>query len=115
MTTTNAPAIKVAFDSKIHYKYTFGKWTNANLQPQDISLLIKAKWLQSQFKKSKFVPEAVIKESKSRFVVDLKLRITPDFKSWLLGVLPEVEILKPPSLKTDMKALVKEAMKSLQG
>ena len=115
MTTTNAPAIKVAFDSKIHYKYTFGKWTNANLQPQDISLLIKAKWLQSQFKKSKFVPEAVIKEGKSRFVVDLKLRITPDFKSWLLGVLPEVEILKPASLKADMKNLLKEAMKSLQG
>jgi hypothetical protein len=30
-------------------------------------------------------------------------------------VLPDVEILKPASLKADMKNLVKEAMKSLQG
>jgi predicted DNA-binding transcriptional regulator YafY len=115
MTTTTEPIVKFAFDLKTHYKYTFGKWTNANLQPQDISLLVKSKWLQTQFKKSNFVPAAVIKESKSRFVVDLKLRITPDFKSWLLGVLPDVEILKPASLKADMKNLVKEAMKSLQG
>lgn len=115
MTMTNIPVVKLSFDSKIHYKYTFGKWTDAKLQPQDISLLVKSKWLQSQFKKSNFVPVAVIKETKSRFVVDLKLRITPDFKSWLLGVLPDVEILKPASLKADMKNLVKEAMKSLQG
>lgn len=115
MTTTNDPIVKFAFDLKTHYKYTFGKWTNANLQPQDISLLVKSKWLQSQFRKSNFVPAANIKETKSRFVVDLKLRITPDFTSWLLGVLPDVEILKPASLKADMKNLVKEAMKSLQG
>ena len=115
MTMTNIPVVKLSFDSKIHYKYTFGKWTDAKLQPQDISLLVKSKWLQSQFKKSNFVPVAVIKETKSRFVVDLKLRITPDFKSWLLGVLPDVEILKPASHKADMKNLVKEAMKSLQG
>lgn len=115
MTMTNVPVVKLAFDSKVHYKYTFGKWTDAKLQPQDISLLVKSKWLQTQFRKANFVPAAVIKENKSRFVVDLKLRITPDFKSWLLGVLPDVEILKPASLKADMKNLVKEAMKSLQG
>lgn len=115
MTMTNIPVVKLAFDSKVHYKYTFGKWTDANLPPQDISLVVKSKWLQSQFKKSNFVPAAVIKETKSRFVVDLKLRVTPDFKSWLLGVLPDVEILKPASLKADMKNLLKEAMKSLQG
>ena len=115
MTMTNIPVVKLAFDSKVHYKYTFGKWTDASLPPQDISLVVKSKWLQSQFKKSNFVPAANIKETKSRFVVDLKLRITPDFKSWLLGVLPDVEILKPASLKADMKNLLKEAMKSLQG
>lgn len=115
MNTTNVPVVKMAFDSKTHYKWTFGKWTDATLQPTDVSLLIKEKWLQSQFRKSNFVPAAVIRDSKNRFVVDLKLRVTPDFKSWLLGVLPDVEILKPASLKADMKELVQKAMESLQG
>lgn len=115
MSSTNTPVIKFAFDLKTHYKWAFGKWTDATLPATEISLLIKEKWLQSQFKKSNFVPAAVIRDAKGRFVVDLKLRITPDFKSWLLGVLPDVEILKPASLKNDMKDLVKKAMESLQG
>lgn len=115
MSTTNVPVERFAFDLKTHYKWTFGKWTNASLAPSDISLLVKSKWLQSQFKKSHFVPMAEIKETKNRFVVDLKLRATPDFKSWLLGVLPDVEILKPASLKDEMRELLKKAAESLQG
>lgn len=115
MSTTSIAIPKFYFDLKTHYKYAFGKWTDATLQPSEISLLVKSKWLQSQFKKSNFSPSAVIKESRNKFIVDLKLRITPDFKTWLLGVLPEIDILKPASLKTEMKELVQKAMESLQG
>lgn len=115
MSATMIPVEKMAFDLKTHYRYAFGKWTDANIPVSEISLLVKSKWLQSQFIKSNFTPAAIIKDTKNRFVVDLKLRISPDFKSWLLGVLPDVEILKPESLKREMKEQVKMAMESLQG
>ena len=36
MTMTNIPVVKLSFDSKIHYKYTFGKWTDAKLRRRSL-------------------------------------------------------------------------------
>jgi len=47
-------------------------------------------------------------------IVDLKIRITPDFKTWLLGVSPNVKILKPESLKADVVKMLKDALASMQ-
>ena len=47
-------------------------------------------------------------------IVDMKLRITPDFKTWLLGVSPNVKILKPESLKADVVKMLKDALASMQ-
>lgn len=43
-------------------------------------------------------------------VVDVKLRITPDFVTWLMGVSTEISILKPESLKNKVRESLLKAL-----
>jgi predicted DNA-binding transcriptional regulator YafY len=97
-----------------HYKYAFGKYVSKE-DPQTIELLIKTGWLKTQFIKSRFSPCADITEDKDKnMIVTLKLRMTPDFKTWLFGVLPDVKILKPESLRTEMIEKLKNTLKDMK-
>lgn len=108
--TNKAVEENLVFDVKAHYLYTFGKYTVAE-NPQEVTLLLKSEWLKSQFSKSHFNPQAVLRKDRNKNdLVDLKIRITPDFKSWLMGVLPDVQIVKPESLKNEMKELLKKTL-----
>lgn len=103
LTVTNIPARKIEFNATAHYKYAFGKYTG-NGPVDDISLLIKSKWLQTQFERSHFTPEIQKRMDKDgNMVVDMKLRITPDLVTWLMGVSTDVSILKPLSLKKQVR------------
>ena len=116
LNVTNESVQPMHFDPAIHYQYAFGKYTDTS-KPQDVSLLIgpESKWLQTQFAKSSFHPQASLRMDKNKnMIVDLKIRITPDFKTWLLGVSPNVKILKPESLKADVVKMLKDALASMQ-
>ena len=107
---TNHAMPKFIFDAAMHYKYAFGKYTGTG-KPEDISLEIRNKWLQTQFERAHFNPEISKRYDKNKnMIVDMKLRITPDFKTWLMGVAGDVRILKPASLKEDVKQLLKKAL-----
>ena len=114
---TNVSFIKPAFDAKVHYKYTFGKYTG-NGPVEDVSLEIKAgsKWLQTQFEHAHFNPEITKRYDKNKnMVVDMKIRITPDFITWLMGVSSDVRILKPASLKASVKESLMKALAEIDG
>lgn len=113
VTETSRAMPKFMFDAKLHYKYAFGKYTGTG-KPEDISLEIRNKWLQTQFERSHFNPEISKRYDKNKnMIVDMKLRITPDFKTWLMGVAGDVRILKPASLKEDVKQLLKKALEEM--
>jgi len=104
------------FDSAIHYKYAFGKYTNPSLPAVDVTLMIKptSQWLRTQFEKSHFSPPVTLRKDRNKNdVVDMKIRLTPDFKSWLMGILPDVQIVKPESLKNEMKDLLKKTLEEM--
>ncbi|MCF0222757.1 MAG: WYL domain-containing transcriptional regulator [Fibrobacter sp.] len=112
---TNTAFQKIHFDANAHYKYTFGKYTD-NSPVSDVSLLVKSSWLQTQFERSHFTPEVVTRKDKDKnLVVDMKVRITPDFETWLLGVTPDVKILKPASLREKIKETLKKALSEIDG
>ena len=116
MVQTNISAITLRepFNTEEHYKYAFGKYVTTD-DPQTVSLLIKSNWLKTQFLKSRFSPVAEITEDKAKnMIVNLKLRLTPDFKTWLFGVLQDVKILKPESLKTEMIDKLKATLKEMK-
>ncbi len=107
----------IFFDEQLYYKYAYGKYIDNRLEPQEISLMIRSEnngWLKTQFEKSHFNPPAVVRKDKSKNdIVDLKLRLTPDCIAWLMGILPDVKILKPESLKKDLKALLKKTLSEM--
>ena len=113
VTETNHTAPKFAFDEKTHYKYAFGKYTGHD-KVEDVSLEIRTKWLQTQFERSHFNPPISKRIDRNKnMVVDMKLRITPDFESWLMGVTNDVRILKPASLKEKIKQKLKDALSDM--
>lgn len=110
---TNHAVPKFVFDAATHYKYAFGKYTGKD-KPEDITLEIRNRWLQTQFERSHFNPEISKRYDKNKnMIVDMKLRITPDFVSWLMGVATDVRILKPASLKETVKQKLKDALSEL--
>lgn len=113
---TNIPSVplKQPFNAEEYYKYAFGKYVTTD-DPQVVSLLIKENWLKTQFLKSRFSPLAEITEDKNNnTIVNLKIRLTPDFKTWLFGVLSDVKILKPESLKLEMIEKLKSTLKEMK-
>jgi predicted DNA-binding transcriptional regulator YafY len=116
LTHTNISSISLRepFNAEEHYKYLFGKYVSTE-DPQTVSLLVKSNWLKTQFLKSRFSPVAEITEDREKnMIVNLKLRLTPDFKTWLFGVLSDVKILKPESLKTEMIEKLKMTLKEMK-
>ncbi len=116
LTHTNISSISLRepFNAEEHYKYLFGKYVSTE-NPQTVSLLVKSNWLKTQFLKSRFSPVAEITEDREKnMIVNLKLRLTPDFKTWLFGVLSDVKILKPESLKTEMIEKLKMTLKEMK-
>ena len=110
---TNRAMPKFVFDAATHYKYAFGKYTGKD-KPEDITLEVRNKWLQTQFERSHFNPEITRRYDKNKnMIVDMKLRITPDFVSWLMGVATDVRILKPASLKETVKQKLKDALSEM--
>ena len=113
-TNNSAITLREPFCVSEHYKYAFGKYVSKE-DPQTIELLIKTGWLKTQFIKSRFSPCADITEDKDKnMIVTLKLRMTPDFKTWLFGVLPDVKIMKPESLRTEMIEKLKNTLKDMK-
>ena len=113
-TNNCAMALREPFCVYEHYKYAFGKYVSTE-DPQTVTLLIKTGWLKTQFLKSRFSPCAEITEDKDKnMIVTLKLRLTPYFKTWLFGVLPDVKILKPESLRTEMIEKLKNTLKDMK-
>ncbi len=110
---TNHSLPQFIFDAATHYKYAFGKFTGSG-KVEDISLEIRTKWLQTQFERSHFNPVISKRYDKNKnLIVDLKLRITPDFVAWLMGVATDLRILKPASLKAEVKQKLKEALSEM--
>jgi len=113
-TNNSAIPLKKPFDVEEHYKYLFGKYVSTE-DPQTVSLFIKSGWLKTQFLKSRFSPVADINVDKNNnMTVNLKVRLTPDFKTWLFGVLQDVKILKPESLRAEMIEKLKSTLKEMK-
>jgi predicted DNA-binding transcriptional regulator YafY len=113
VTETNHAMPKFTFDAKTHYKYAFGKYTGTG-KVEEVSLEVRSKWLQTQFERSHFNPEISKRYDKNKnLIVDMKLRITPDFVTWLMGMASDVRILKPASLKETVKQKLKDALSEL--
>lgn len=115
MSETNHSSPRFKFDARTHYIYTFGKYTDTS-KPEDITLEIRSKWLQTQFERAHFYPAISRRYDRSKnMIVDLKLRVTPDFENWLMGAASDIRIVKPASLRERIKQKMKKALAEMEG
>ena len=116
MSETNHSSPRFNFDAHTHYIYTFGKYTDETCKAEDITLEIRSKWLQTQFERAHFYPEISRRYDRSKnMIVDMKLRVTPDFENWLMGAASDIRIVKPASLRERIKQKMKKALAEMDG
>jgi len=113
--TTGKYFAEIPFDAKEYYKYCYGKFgssSESNFPKIKFTLAVKSPWLQTQINESHFNPPVKIKKQ-NPMTVEFVLYDTPDMRSWLLSILPDVEIIEPQKLKDSMKELLKKASNAL--
>lgn len=104
------------FDVQEYYKYCFGQWVprQKGEKPLTIVLAPRNAWGRLLFAESHFNPPAKIRDTREGVRVELKLYNTPDLRKWLLGLMPEVEVLEPAGLRQELRKLAKEAFDMLE-
>lgn len=99
------------------YQYSFAKWIpdTKELPPTQIVLEATADWSAQIFKRFHFQNNNDFASStQKKTKLELYLSITPDFKSWLFGMLDAVKIIKPLSLKREAQKYLEESLKALK-
>jgi predicted DNA-binding transcriptional regulator YafY len=104
---------EIEFNAMDFYKFCFGKFGPQG-DDKKIKLLItvKAPWLEAQIRESHFNPPVKTKKQ-NPMVAEFTLYDSPDLRSWLLSILPYIEIQEPASLKAELKDLVKKSLEAL--
>ena len=100
------------------YRYSFAKWI-PNLQeypPERILLEAKSSWAAALFSRVNFssVEQGECLKKGNKTFLRLNLSVTPDFKSWLFGLLDVVRICEPESLRIGAEEYLKLALKALK-
>lgn len=92
-------------DVQNFYKYCYGKWVGDSEKTVILKLLllVKEPWLESQFRESHFNPPAKIKKQKNHSTIELNLYDSPDLRKWIIGLLPDIEIIEPVLFKEEIK------------
>ncbi|NLB64453.1 MAG: WYL domain-containing protein [Fibrobacter sp.] len=111
---TNESFEETPFNLDSYFKYCFGQWVPRNSQkPEKILLELNEDWVLKLFAESNFYPKAKMKRGQNPPQVELQLYITPDFISWLVGILPAIKVLEPLSLKQQLKDHCQRALNYL--
>lgn len=100
------------FDYRNLYRNCFGKFSGASYSKIKLVMDVKSPWLVKQFREAHFNPPVKIRKQ-DPMTVELNVYDTPDFEAWLLGVLPDVKIREPESLKEKLREKLKESGKAL--
>lgn len=102
------------------YSHAFAKWRpDPAIEPVErIVIEAASPWTSSLFARARFKDvkqgEVVNKDEVSKPTrLVMNLSITPDFKSWLFGMLDSVKILEPESLKVEAKKYLEDSLRNL--
>lgn len=101
------------FNADVFFKYSIGITEKAD-KPQDIVLVfdkVPGRFLMTQ---PIHASQKILKESKSEIHIGLKVLVTPELISFILGYGAQVTVAKPASLKLIISKQLKDALKTYQ-
>ncbi len=105
--------IEKNFNADVFFKYSIGITEKAD-KPQDIVLVfdkVPGRFLMTQ---PIHASQKIRKDSKSEIHIELKVLVTPELISFILGYGAQVTVAKPASLKAIISKQLKDALKSYQ-
>ena len=103
---------EIPFSYKDLYANCFGKYTGKDFPKIKLVMEVKSSWLQTQLREAHFNPPIKIRKQ-NPMTVELNICDTPDLEGWLLGILPDVKILEPESLKERLRLQLKKSSEAL--
>lgn len=89
------------FDVDEFYRYSFGQWVE-EIQPQEVVLELNETWIYNLFRASNFYPAVKFSKKGNKNYAHLTIKVTRDFKNWLFGMMPGIQIKKPLALKKEL-------------
>lgn len=73
-----------------------------NFEPQNVVLVVRDSWA-NYLRRYKVHPSQQIEETDDGLKVEFDIGICPEFKSFILGMSPSVEVKEPKALREDLK------------
>lgn len=93
------------------YQHCFGQWVPRQKEKvETIQLRPITSWTKDFLSETHFEPPLRFNEKGDAI---LQLYITPDLENWILGLLPDVQILGPESLKKKLKNRIQKIAQAL--
>lgn len=93
---------KHSFNLDQFYLHSFGQWIDHELQPEEVIIKINQVWIENLLRDSNFNPQVEFKCLKNFTQAKIKIKISPDFKNWLFGMMPGLQVMHPKSLKKEL-------------
>ncbi len=86
-----------------YFANAFGIFTD-NYPVATVRLSMTGSWA-TYFRRYRIHPSQKIQDKKDGLDVELTLGVCPEFKSFLMGMIPNVQVLEPRELKNELRAL----------
>lgn len=103
----------VDFNARDFYKFCFGKFgPQSDDKKIKLVMTVNSAWLEAQIREAHFNPPVKIRKQHP-MVAEFTFYNSPDLRSWLLSILPDIKIQEPASLKAELKELVTKSLEAL--
>ena len=83
-----------------YFTNAFGIFAS-NFEPEIVEVVVNGSWA-NYFRRYRLHPSQTIEEGEQGLVVRFEIGICPEFKSFLLGMIPDVQILGPEALRQEL-------------
>ncbi|RAL21734.1 hypothetical protein DL240_12840 [Lujinxingia litoralis] len=99
-------AIGPAEDEEDYFKNAFGIYAYSG-QAEQVQLVVRGSWA-TYLKRYRLHPSQQNEDTEEGLRVSFELAICPEFRSFVLGMLPEVEVLQPVALREALEDRVRQ-------
>lgn len=89
-----------ALDVETYFAHAFGRYTD--FPPEEVVLRLQDKAARQVRRRSYHASQVVVEDQGGILLVRYRLGLCPEFRSWLLGLAPHVEVIAPSELRVWM-------------
>jgi predicted DNA-binding transcriptional regulator YafY len=89
-------------DLTARYEHAFGRYTD--FPPRTVRLRLRGVAARQVRRRDFHASQRRVRDSSSELDVEFTVGLCPEFKAWILGMVPDVEVLSPREFRDEMRA-----------